>query len=191
MTVPHRNFPPRGDKPMQAPVDEEELVATYERDADVPFYVEPFLGYRAWSLVDREDGFWLRSVTYSTFWPKRQEMHATCRMQSKANRCVSSPNPSCSCGIYIVKDLGDAKTWATSGTSHFRVIGEVKIWGRVLQYEKGFIVEYAYPDKIWVTDDYSFWEEATARPDATPEEIARALEDSYGVEVSVGWPDSE
>lgn len=191
MTVPHRHFPPRGDKPMQAPVDEEELVATYERneDAVIPFYVDPFVGYRAWSIVHREEVFWLRSVTYSTFWPMREEMHAAC--QNQHLKCSSSPNPFCSCGIYVVKELQSAKTWATHGSSHFRVIGEVKIWGRILQYERGFIVEYAYPDRIWVTDDYSYWKDSPGFPEASPEEIAVRLEEAYGVEVSVGWPDSE
>jgi hypothetical protein len=72
------------------------------------------------------------------------------------------------------------------------VIGEVQVWGQVLQYEDGYIAEYAYPLSFFVPETYDYYVKADGtaekgKPMIDPREIAYMLEESYGVESYVGW----
>jgi hypothetical protein len=61
-----------------------------------------------------------------------------------ARRAHHSPDPSCTCGLYAFKSktvLRSPKTW-------FPVIGTVSMWGRIVEHERGWRAEHAYPDRL-------------------------------------------
>lgn len=62
----------------------------------------------------------------------------------------SAPHSDCHCGIHIARDIGLALQYR--GHAKSTAIGVVKGWGRVIPANRGFRVEFAYPDKIFLFD---------------------------------------
>lgn len=172
------NQPPR--LPMMAPVrDAEEHLAT-----EKSFYIDPWIGWRSWNVILIKDEALLRSITYKTIWKPGTELVAHC-MKSVTNdkeyweNGHESPDKAHGCGVYAVKTEEDAARWLNfSPESRMRVMGEVKLWGTVFRYTRGYLSEYAYPKSIFVPHDI---------PEQFPidsRELVHELRKSYrGVEV--------
>jgi hypothetical protein len=141
---------------MQTPVSEEEL-------EDYELYIEPFAAYRSWAVFcdEKDNKVKLRSITYRVSWPSGEPMEATCiRMHwgklSDLEEQHTSPDSQHSCGIHAVKDPEDAIRWMASGRggssyySEVRCYGEVKLWGKVLRYTKGYLAQFAYPTSLYL-----------------------------------------
>lgn len=98
----------------------------------------------------------MRSITYKTTWPAGDPMTAICgsSIYTKPLESHESPDPVHSCGIHAVKETEDAVLWMgsgfTAGMAELRCYGEVKLWGKVLRYTKGYLAQYAYPVQIWL-----------------------------------------
>jgi hypothetical protein len=147
---------------------------------EAPFSIEPVEAWRAW-LVDLRRphrGPFLRSITYRTIWPPRTAFHAHCLAQFRESlKNVPAgvvrhecPNANHRCGVYALREEQDTQAWAIQP---LHVAGRVRLWGRILQYEKGFIAEYAYPVSLTYRVDSS----------AVDDEIWHLLGESYGIEV--------
>lgn len=52
------------------------------------------------------------------------------------------PHPSCTCGVYAAKTLERLRQ---CGYSRFGLYGEVYLWGSVVEHERGWRAEFAYP----------------------------------------------
>lgn len=170
---------------------------------DIPFFVDPIVAWRAWGVCgvgacdcSHRRGILLRSITHRVPWLRRKPTRAHCLNCWKKNpgssvRTASlhhsAPDMAHGCGIYSVKTIDDAMAWSNHGTKMFRVVGEVLLWGKVFRYTHGYIAEYAYPKSLWIPDDWSRFAEP-AHPAFQPEEIALMLEDTYGIEATVGDP---
>jgi hypothetical protein len=59
-----------------------------------------------------------------------------------------APNEGCSCGIHITTDLTNALGYR--GQTANAAIGWVKGWGKVIPASRGFRVEFAYPEKLYL-----------------------------------------
>lgn len=137
--------------PMTTPVSEDEL-------EDYELYIEPFVAYRSWAIICDEDDkkVKLRSITYKHSWPSGAPLEAGCYQMAYGPPPSphSSPDAEHSCGIHAVKDPDDAKAWMSSGFTaslpELRCFGTVKLWGKVLRYTKGYLAQYAYPEKVWL-----------------------------------------
>lgn len=57
------------------------------------------------------------------------------------------PGEHCTCGIYA---LDSRKAVEQSYSSHLNVIGEVYLWGKVVEGERGYRAQYAYPKNFEV-----------------------------------------
>jgi hypothetical protein len=75
------------------------------------------------------------------------------------------------CGIYALKEPSEISKWATA-TNY--VGGNVRLWGRVFLYERGYIAEYAYPIALTFRNN----------PDVITDEIGEILAEKYGIEVA-------
>lgn len=139
---------------MTTPIPEDELEET-------ELYIEPFIAYRAWAVhPDEETGkMLLRSLTYKVDWPSGEPMEAKCMLYENGYNSIhrdthKSPDAEHSCGIHAVKEIEDAHLWMNQGfyitAPELRCVGEVKLWGKVYRYTKGYLAQYAYPSKIWV-----------------------------------------
>lgn len=134
------------------------------------------VGYRTWSLdvaANFSDGEMelspaLVSDSCQLHWPPRQRMTAVCLERGSAHEAPvvhEAPYSRTGCGIYARKDgnrLGEVGCDA--------VIGEVWLWGRVIEHERGYRAEYAYPKRLWLL--------------SSSQAVVRELELAYGVPCS-------
>lgn len=136
-------------------------------------------GWRAWRLgVFEPSGgdapeVFLRSCVHDAYWTPREAV---------SSRCVEHVRPSllCGCGIYAVKTRAAALEWAQTTARAMPmplVIGEVNLWGRVLQFSSGYRAQHAYPYSLEVLDD-------VLPRELDPKLVVRQLRDAYVVDVT-------
>ena len=58
-----------------------------------------------------------------------------------------SPVPGCTCGIYASSSLRNLVT-STPSMPAVSAVGTVALWGRVIEHERGWRAEFAYPDRL-------------------------------------------
>lgn len=122
-----------------------------EEEAD-----EALLGYRAWRLGRTEEGSpRLASTTPRPSWQPREAPAATCSGShtrlymvfdptAEPHRC---PDKGCTCGWHAVSD--PATLVRPGGPAD--VVGQVSLWGRVIEHTRGYRAEYAYPARLRLT----------------------------------------
>lgn len=128
-----------------------------------PDLVEPILGWRGWSVVVRPDGtVALGSVVHQVVWPLRQQLDADCLAWRWRRRRPwlhrhdhPAPRVDCSCGIYATAAAARALPYlsreaALRGRPAFMALGLVKLWGRVIQCERGWRAAHAYPARLYL-----------------------------------------
>lgn len=140
----------------------------------------PFVGYRAWGLQRvYPTGAVLTSFYDGATWTPRQRFEGGCveSVPSQQMRymstykpdpfshCASVPALGHTCGVYALK--GDVQI----GGDTLYAVGEVYLWGRVIDAEYGYRAQYAYPKKLAVVNG--------------SDKVAGALEFAYGVPCEV------
>lgn len=104
--------------------------------------VEPVEGWRAWRL--RRDGRGELSLVpafHGVDWPPRQAVRAECQIHGRRHR---APERKCSCGLYAIPDAA----LIGSISDGLGVVGQVSLWGRVVEHEYGYRAEFAYPSRL-------------------------------------------
>lgn len=122
-----------------------------------PDYVEPVVAWRVWRLVEDRDEVWLRSLFHSANWPRFEPLEARC----EASRLVpwhwwgrrhEAPSEGCECGIYgapwslIAAELKRGILLRRRGL----VVGQVSLWGRVVEAAHGWRAGLAYPRHLFL-----------------------------------------
>jgi hypothetical protein len=129
---------------MQSPLvrDENQLVSPGD------FYVEPIIGWRCWRITEhRHRGLLLASYTYRLHWPVRKPFRAHCMKALKgAQAHDGSPDVICGCGTHATRTQAQAARWALN-TGDI-VLGQVRLWGTVVEFTEGWTSEHAYPDSL-------------------------------------------
>jgi len=116
-----------------------------------------YIGHRAWQCrfeCDKTGRSILRSTVNHNAW-RSSEMIATC------DRCVEEPpNPSCSCGIYALKDPSKLRSklrgreggWvyvSWGDKVNMLVFGTVMLWGEILiEAEDGYRAQHAKMESL-------------------------------------------
>jgi hypothetical protein len=115
-----------------------------------PDAIEPVVGWRAWRVARGADGLVLVSAVYDEVWPAGEELVALCH---KRREC-QAPAPGCTCGIYAGGALEAEKHRVGRDERGIlgRAVGEVALWGRVVEGRYGWRAERAYPVRLWVRD---------------------------------------
>jgi hypothetical protein len=151
-----------------------------------PDYAEALVGWRVWVVAcDPQGRPRLRSVVQKTPWPVGRALTAECyqrRVLAKLLRRPTHPHvpeAACQCGIYAtelaeLEPLLAEAPWETGA----RVLGEVSLWGDVIECERGLRAARAYPARLYVP------ERDGKRPRLSQREIAAGLAD-YGVPVEL------
>jgi hypothetical protein len=158
-----------------------------------PDYCEPIIGWRAWNAVECRGETYLMSLFHRVRWPWLEPLAGICSAPrlpwfGKRNR-HGAPEKHCQCGIYA-SSLETAATYITQPTvrrawriqTAWPVIGEVALWGEIVECTNGWRASFAYPQRLFVLT-----------PDRTLEtaRLKRALE-RYAVPVDViGTPASD
>lgn len=149
---------------------------------------DPLVGWRMWNLVPGA-GMRLTSLNSTAIpWEGGVPMQGTCNGRP-VEEILDHTCPSWEhrCGVHAVKDLPQIKKWGapkvSNGSSYVRVIGEIELWGRVLEYEEGFRAEWGYPKKLYLPD---FLPNCFAAVETdTPEKLADYLWSTYLTETVV------
>lgn len=159
----------------------------------IPTYIEPRIGWRTWSLrVDGGEDAWaitgidqggggppsgqFELVTGSnTVWPAYKRLEARCA----AGQEHGPPDVGCRCGIYAAVDLETLRAMgyaAGPGDEDYAadVVGEVAMWGRMIENDNILRAEYAYPKRLTVPYTRMRW--------------AKPLGAAYGVPVNLCNP---
>jgi hypothetical protein len=152
-----------------------------------PDLAEPLLGWRTWCIAELPGGLSLTSVVRDVAWPVRASLDAEClrpswRWWRRRQGEHMPPERACECGIYAAATVAQALTYfdAYDGAVQRRapvVLGVVKLWGTVLQCERGWRASHAYPARLFVVAP-------TKRRDLDPAALAAGL-GRYGVPVEV------
>jgi hypothetical protein len=105
----------------------------------IPDYFEPLVGWRAWGSVSPEG--YLKALTRSFYWVPGKAVQVRCDL------CGGPAKPTMTnhAGLHAfktVKQLLDDH--AHVGT----IIGQVYLWGTVVECERGYRAEYAYPKAL-------------------------------------------
>ena len=134
--------------------------------ASAPDFIEPIVGWRLWLVVADGGYLWLESMLYPIRWSPRRALDARCvshrrcylcdptEVHSATSHCA--PDEACECGIYAGRSPNVLAPYLDStypGRGAVgRVLGRVRLWGKVLVCERGWRAEYGYPDAIYVPD---------------------------------------
>ena len=116
-------------------------------------------GWRAWVVTQTAAGLRLGSVLHELTWPQGHAVVAACRRHEDPFAEAIGPHPvpgaECNCGFHAARDPVDALSYARGrdepGTV-CRVLGEVALWGHVLETERGWRASHAYPVRLYVPD---------------------------------------
>lgn len=111
----------------------------------------------------------LGAVGYGSIpWPAREPMIARCDYAG----CKRPPGKAHPCGIWALKDEARLRE-ALQGYAHPGIAyGRVKLWGRYIEFEKGYRAQYAYPLDLTLVEGEPEW--------------AAELAHDYGIPAVVG-----
>ena len=127
-----------------------------------PDYAAPLIGWRTWASVDDGHGLRLHSVVFATRWPPRERLEAVCAHRTRCGLLArllriephEAPDERCECGIYAActPDLALAYLDQHGHLWNARspLIGQVALWGRVIEYERGWRSTFAYPTRLYL-----------------------------------------
>ena len=119
----------------------------------------PVTGWRAWTVVETRGGLRLGSVLHDLVWLAGAPVVAECRLHEDPFAASVGAHPvpgaACNCGFHAARDPVDALSYARGrdepGTV-CRILGEVTLWGHVLQTEGGWRASHAYPVHLYVPE---------------------------------------
>jgi hypothetical protein len=116
-------------------------------------------GWRAWAVMQTPDGLRLGSVLHELEWLPRRALVAECRRDEDPFASAVGPHPvpgaECNCGFHAARDPVDALSYARGRdepSTVCRILGEVLLWGHVLETERGWRASHAYPGRLYVPD---------------------------------------
>jgi len=152
---------------------------------EVPDFAEALEAWRVWRVVARKEGYRLGSVVKPALWPTDAPLVARCLritlvpswLRRRRGKEHAVPLDRCECGIYAgwlptVAQYLDS----VAGGPVALVLGQVSLWGTVIECERGFRASLAYPLRIFAPV------EAPPRGRHRWKEIVSGLE-TYGVPV--------
>jgi hypothetical protein len=126
-----------------------------------PDYAEPLEAWRVWKVVRRDGVYSLGSVVQRTVWPAGAALVAECLaggrlsgLLRRRKRRHEAPDVHCDCGIYAAGlELVGQYAADAPFSSVSRVLGEVSLWGTVVECARGYRASHAYPKRIFVPAD--------------------------------------
>ena len=92
-------------------------------------------------------------------WHPGQPLAARCRAsavvgpivgRSKAHDSHDAPQANCTCGVYAAKSLEHLRK---NGYDRCGIYGEVCLWGTVVEHERGWRAQLAYPKNLFLSPD--------------------------------------
>lgn len=134
----------------------DEPAPTVPATSFAPDYAEPLSAWRLWEVEPLDAAPRLRSLYRFSLWPVGAPLEARCeaqRLRLPRRPRHRAPTATCTCGIYGAPfELIRRKLVVDNGlpTGCLFVIGTVLLWGDVLECERGWRAEFAYPGRLFV-----------------------------------------
>jgi hypothetical protein len=133
--------------------------------SDAPDLPDAVVAWRIWRLVDVGDTCRLVSAFKWAVWQPGAPLEASCLSKPTALQRLrgrgrhDAPIPGCLCGIYGA-DLGLLESGLSAWRDHEvgRVVGQVSLWGTVIECEHGYRASFAYPRRLYVPSDGAHWD---------------------------------
>lgn len=122
-------------------------------------------GWRCWTVHRHLGNMLLSSVYYPSVWQPGRAARAVCRIHRglDGEPRHDAPDPECRCGIYAagrqehVEEIICRLASATGGALVRSVVyGRVRLWGHVIEHDRGWRGENAYPAEIIIPEWFSF-----------------------------------
>jgi hypothetical protein len=118
------------------------------------------LGWRAWAVTQTSRGVRLASLLFDQLWLPGEPAVASClRHEDPFAPALDAHEVAtvveCSCGFHAARDPVDALSYLhgrDTPSTLCRVLGEVTLWGEVLQTQAGWRGTLAYPARLYVPD---------------------------------------
>lgn len=111
-------------------------------------------------MVETPAGLRLSSLAYRALWEPGEAFEAACRRRFGAlpwgrMPLHEAPARDCVCGVYAVESSSRARPYLevdleAGGRWRYRVLGTVSLWGRLVEGERGWRGELAYPAALFV-----------------------------------------
>lgn len=115
--------------------------------AKMPDSLTPITAWRAWALTMEGSEYRLKAIGQHSIWLPKKKLEASC---AKGGTNHPAPHFSCECGVWCFKTL-ELLLPALEGYT-VPILGNVSIWGRIIETDKGFRAQYAYPKELWLLD---------------------------------------
>lgn len=121
---------------------------------NIPDFISPVIGFRVWQW----DATGLRSLNGEK-WFAHQPLSAVCRADACGSilglsRATHNPDElpcfKCTCGVYAARTMEHLNQ---CGYQKFGVHGEVYLWGKVVEHERGWRAQLAYPKALFLAAD--------------------------------------
>lgn len=171
-------------EPETSPVPTGNVVETVKAETDepiaVPDYMGTLVGWRAWGVYPDADPPLLQSLKYAgAVWTPGERMEATCggaRIAAWHSKDEGIPGNNCGCGLYAAKTREHLQSmnyhrYDAERRGLFHVMGEVELWGRVVEGTQGWRAEFGYPRTLYVPFE--------------AHRLVKPLRDSYGCKVKL------
>ncbi len=121
---------------------------------------EPIEGWRIWNLSLDGSGPRLRPAGSGVdSWEPRVAQQARCALPALLTLNIGrhqAPDVRCRCGIYASRSLGDFErprpAWPPP-----TVVGTVALWGTVIEHERGWRGQFAYPARLRLVCPMCAW----------------------------------
>jgi hypothetical protein len=117
------------------------------------------VGWRVWTVRETPAGARLGSVLHDLVWLAGDPALAVCRRDEDPFAAPIGPHPVpaaiCRCGFHAARDPADVLSYLRGRDEPdtlCRILGEVAIWGHVIETEAGWRASMAYPVRLYVAD---------------------------------------
>lgn len=114
----------------------------------IPDYFEPIVGWRAWSAVNQRQEGALKSLVNGYYWMPGKAVQ--CRCMCCNGFC--KPTMINSSGFYAFKTI--KQLLEDNAHRNLNIIGQVYLWGTVVECTRGYRAEFAYPKALITARQY-------------------------------------
>ena len=120
----------------------------------------PVIGWRVWIVSATAEGLRLGSVLHDQVWTPGTTALASCRRHddffAEPMAPHLTPSADCGCGFHAARDPVDATSYLQGRdepATVCRLLGEVALWGRLVETETGWRAAAAYPVRLYAADE--------------------------------------
>lgn len=131
--------------------------------SSAPDVAGPIEAWRVWRVVAHDGAYVLGSLIKPRLWPPRKPLLAECLRERallvewlRRRQRHAAPAMRCECGVYAAGSLPQLRQYLNESSLQpavGRVLGQVALWGRVVECERGYRASHAYPQRIFVPSD--------------------------------------